>query len=134
MVPVGRRDAVPVSREQIIGDGIRDQSPDHTQHRPAHEKRPGVRHHLVVDPVERQIVPIEGGESGFAQKSSARPKRRAENGDEGPWIVQKRPGHQSNEVEAERPCAKGHHDHVEPIGRGKTDEDTDRKREGCPVR
>lgn len=127
------RPAVAIFRKQNERDRIGQETTDNAQDHPAHEERPGIGHHLMIDPREGQVAPIEGRKLMYAQQCRSGPIGSPENGDEGPRVVEKRAGQQGDQIQSERPGAETHHQHVETVRRRKSDDDADCEGQGGAV-
>ncbi len=120
---------MPISRDDVIGQRIGNEGAQDAEDDASDEERQGVRHDLMVNAGEAQIVPGKGGKTAIPDDQRAGPKGGAENRYESPRIVNECAGKERNEIQAEGPGAKDDHGRMESIGRGEGDEDADGKRQ-----
>ena len=109
--------------QEIVGERVGERGAEETQDESPEKKWHGIGHDLFVDRAEAQVMPIESRAVRSAEQESAHPIGGAEDRDDGPWIVEGGTDHEGKKVQAQGPGAEEHHDGVEAIGRGKSDED-----------
>ena len=94
---------LPIFGDKIVGEWIGECRTENAQDESAKNKRYGIGHDLFIDRAETYIVPVEGGAVRSAEHERADPVGGAEDGDQGPWIVEKGACHEREKVESHMP-------------------------------
>jgi len=115
---------------KITGGRIGEERSDETEDEASQRKGNGIRQDLLIEAGETEIVPIERRCIGAPDQECAAPVGSAENGDDGPGIVDECAGQERHKVESEQPGEQADENHMKAVRRAEGNEHAECEGEG----